>query len=77
MGETNDTGGREREDWLLIRSLFDRQSPVPSATYGASKSILPWYGIRINFEDAWLNTFVLDPGWVQTDMGNSGAKLRF
>ncbi|KAJ5775216.1 uncharacterized protein N7511_000227 [Penicillium nucicola] len=51
-----------------------RQPPVPSAVYGASKSILPWYGVRINAEDEWLNTFVLDPGWVQTDMGNGAAK---
>ncbi|KAJ5363672.1 uncharacterized protein N7496_009385 [Penicillium cataractarum] len=50
-----------------------RQPPVPSASYGASKSILPWYGVRINAEDEWLNTFVLDPGWVQTEMGNSAA----
>ncbi|GFF25299.1 aflatoxin biosynthesis ketoreductase nor-1 [Aspergillus udagawae] len=51
-----------------------RQPPVPSASYGASKSIFPWYGVRINAEDEWLNTFVLDPGWVQTEMGNSAAK---
>ncbi|GAW23122.1 hypothetical protein ANO14919_126720 [Xylariales sp. No.14919] len=50
-----------------------RQPPVPSAVYGASKSIVNWYGVRINAEDEWLNTFVLDPGWVQTDMGNSAA----
>ncbi|CAG8058833.1 unnamed protein product [Penicillium salamii] len=51
-----------------------RQPPVPGAVYGASKSILPWYGVRINAEDEWLNTCVLDPGWVQTDMGNGAAK---
>ncbi|KGO69173.1 hypothetical protein PITC_095860 [Penicillium italicum] len=50
------------------------QPPVPSAAYGASKSILPWYGVRNNSEDKWLNTFVLDSGWVQTDMGNGVAK---
>ena len=33
-----------------------------------------WYGVRINAEDEWLNTFVLDPGWVQTDLGNEGAR---
>ena len=33
-----------------------------------------WYGVRINAEDEWLNSFVLDPGFVQTDMGNKGAK---
>ena len=32
-----------------------------------------WYGIRINAEEDWLNTFVLEPGFVQTDMGNTAA----
>lgn len=35
--------------------------------------MVPWYGVRINTEDEWLNTFVLDPGFVQTEMGNKGA----
>ncbi|KAI1300802.1 hypothetical protein F5Y03DRAFT_224302 [Xylaria venustula] len=52
-----------------------RQPQVPSSAYGASKSMLFWYGVRINAEEEWLNTFVLDPGWVQTDMGNDAAKL--
>lgn len=51
-----------------------RQPPIPNASYGASKSVLFWYGVRIHAEDEWLNTFVLDPGFVQTDMGNKGAK---
>ncbi|KAK1143629.1 hypothetical protein N8T08_006239 [Aspergillus melleus] len=51
-----------------------RQPPIPSAAYGASKSMLPWYGTRINAEDEWLNAFVIDPGWVQTDMGNGAAQ---
>ncbi|KAJ5373732.1 Short-chain dehydrogenase/reductase SDR [Penicillium concentricum] len=51
-----------------------RQPPVPSAAYGASKSIVNWYGVRINAEDEWLNAFVLDPGWVQTDMGNEAVR---
>lgn len=33
-----------------------------------------WYGVRINAEDEWLNTFVLDPGFVQTDLGNTAAQ---
>ncbi|RYP24619.1 hypothetical protein DL765_000445 [Monosporascus sp. GIB2] len=51
-----------------------RQPPVPNALYGASKAMLQWYGVRINAEDEWLNTFILDPGWVQTDMGTAAAK---
>lgn len=53
---------------------YRRQPPIPSALYGASKSMLHWYGVRINAEDEWLNTFILDPGFVQTDMGNSAAQ---
>ncbi|KAI0406250.1 hypothetical protein F4802DRAFT_596278 [Xylaria palmicola] len=49
------------------------QPPVPNALYGASKSLLFWYGVRLNAEEEWLNTFVIDPGWVQTDMGNEAA----
>ena len=37
--------------------------------------MLFWYGVRINAEDEWLNAFVLDPGFAQTDMGNSGARM--
>ncbi|KAJ5824375.1 Short-chain dehydrogenase/reductase SDR [Penicillium robsamsonii] len=54
--------------------VLARQPPVPSAAYDASKSIINWYGVRINAEDEWLNAFVLDPGWVQTDMGNEAAR---
>lgn len=47
---------------------------MPNAVYGPTKAALTWYGIRINAEDEWLNTFLLDPGWVQTEMGNEGAR---
>lgn len=50
------------------------QPPVPNAMYGASKSVVAWYGVKINAEDEWLNTFVLNPGWVQTEMGNTAAQ---
>lgn len=32
-----------------------------------------WFTVRINSEEAWLNAFVMDPGWVQTELGNAGA----
>ncbi|KAK0639653.1 hypothetical protein B0T16DRAFT_383366 [Cercophora newfieldiana] len=52
-----------------------RQPPVPSANYGATKAALHWYGIRINAENDWLNTLIVDPGWVKTEMGNEGARI--
>lgn len=48
---------------------------MPNAAYGATKAILPWYAVRLNAEDEWLNPFVLDPGWTQTEMGNLSAQL--
>ena len=59
---------------LLITRTRSRQPPVPNAAYGASKALLPWYAIRINAEDEWLISLVLDPGFVQTEMGNKGAR---
>lgn len=47
---------------------------MPNAAYGPSKTLLPWYALRITAEDEWLTTFVLDPGFVQTDTGNSAAR---
>lgn len=51
-----------------------KQPPVPSAAYGPSKAMLNWFGVRINAEDEWLTVFVLDPDWVQTDMGSRAAQ---
>jgi len=51
------------------------QPPVPNSAYGPSKNAAMWYAVRINAEDEWLNAFVIDPGWVATDMGDAGAHL--
>ncbi|KAL6695436.1 hypothetical protein J3F84DRAFT_348780 [Trichoderma pleuroticola] len=52
-----------------------RQPLVPNAAYGPSKILVNWYGVRINAEEEWLNAFVLDPGFVQTDTGNAAAQV--
>lgn len=49
------------------------QPPIPNTAYGTTKAVVNWFIVRINSEDAWLNAFVMDPGWVQTDLGNAGA----
>ncbi|KAK1585700.1 aflatoxin biosynthesis ketoreductase nor-1 [Colletotrichum navitas] len=55
-------------------SLEQGQPSIPNASYGAPKCILNWYGVRINAEDEWLNTFILGPGFTQTEMGNESAR---
>ncbi|KAG8157440.1 hypothetical protein KVR01_012824 [Diaporthe batatas] len=50
------------------------QPPIPNAAYGPTKAAVNWLTIRINTEDEWLNAWVINPGWVQTDLGNAGAR---
>ena len=48
--------------------------PFPNASYGVSKVALNFVVRKIHFEHEGLVAFPMDPGWVQTDMGNEGAK---
>ncbi|CAG8878138.1 unnamed protein product [Penicillium nalgiovense] len=50
------------------------QRPYPCAAYGPSKAILHWIVRKIHFENEEFVSFVADPGFVQTDMGNAGAQ---
>lgn len=49
--------------------------PMPNGVYGPSKAAAHWLSAKINSEDAWLNSFAISPGFVQTDMGNAGADM--
>ncbi|KAK2766855.1 hypothetical protein FQN54_006169 [Arachnomyces sp. PD_36] len=46
----------------------------PNANYGTSKAAVNYLTRKIHFENPNLTAFPIDPGWVQTDMGNGGAK---
>ncbi|KAK4202022.1 hypothetical protein QBC40DRAFT_46910 [Triangularia verruculosa] len=48
---------------------------VASAAYAPSKTMLNWYGMRLHVEENWLASFILDPGWVRTEMGNAAAEV--
>ncbi|KAB5533472.1 hypothetical protein GE09DRAFT_1291580 [Coniochaeta sp. 2T2.1] len=47
---------------------------VPSGVYGASKAMVHWLTKRVHFEEDWLTSFVMHPGWIQTDMGLHSTK---
>ncbi|KAH4198234.1 hypothetical protein HBH69_193230 [Parastagonospora nodorum] len=49
--------------------------PFPAAAYGMSKVMLHWMVRKAHFEHPEIIAFVLDPGFVQTEMGNKGAKI--
>lgn len=63
----------ETEDRRLT-AIHSRQPQIPNAAYGPSKTVLAWYGVRLHAEEEWLSTFVIDPGWAQTEMGNGAAE---
>lgn len=57
-------------------SIVDMESniPVNVGSYGVSKSALNYLVRRTHFENPWLTTWVMNPGFVQTDNGNATAK---
>ncbi|RFU29494.1 hypothetical protein B7463_g6825, partial [Scytalidium lignicola] len=50
------------------------QHPVPNAVYAPSKAAVHWITKRINAEEEKLAAWVQEPGWVQTEGGNSSAQ---
>ncbi|KAF2260273.1 NAD(P)-binding protein [Lojkania enalia] len=50
------------------------KAPWPMFAYGASKVVAHYMTRKIHCESPSLTAFVIDPGFMQTDMGNSGAR---
>ncbi|PWY73894.1 putative NADPH-dependent 1-acyl dihydroxyacetone phosphate reductase [Aspergillus sclerotioniger CBS 115572] len=59
--------------WVTIGSNAGNFGPFPNAAYAPSKVVQHWYTRSISAEDPWLTAFPIDPGWVQTDLGQRGA----
>ncbi|KAF1978161.1 hypothetical protein BU23DRAFT_564422 [Bimuria novae-zelandiae CBS 107.79] len=57
-----------------IAGCITSEPAIPNAAYSPSKAAMHWLTARINSEDAWLNAFVMDPGWAQMELGNTGAR---
>ncbi|KAL3470589.1 hypothetical protein BJX99DRAFT_239178 [Aspergillus californicus] len=53
-----------------------RQEPVPGGAYGPSKAAANWLtqSLHLQHEASGLIAIALQPGWVQTNMGNLAAK---
>ncbi|KAL7947002.1 hypothetical protein V8C42DRAFT_319390 [Trichoderma barbatum] len=49
--------------------------PAQLGAYGASKAAINYLMRKVHFEETWLTSMVVDPGWTQTDMGNTGAQM--
>ncbi|KAF2259789.1 NAD(P)-binding protein [Lojkania enalia] len=48
--------------------------PFPQGAYAGSKAMTNSIMRKIAMENPWLTSVTLHPGWVQTDMGNDGAR---
>lgn len=48
--------------------------PVENTAYGSSKTALNFITRRIHFENSHLIAFSINPGWLQTDLGNHAAQ---
>lgn len=49
------------------------QYPLPVIAYGMSKSAINWAASRIHREEDRITVVPVQPGWVQTNMGNTAA----
>jgi len=59
----------------IVGSIGDLENwPAVSSPYGMSKAALNWLTKNIHIENEGLIAFPIQPGWVQTDMGNEGAR---
>nr|POE88363.1 norsolorinic acid ketoreductase [Quercus suber] len=57
-----------------LASIADMEKlPMPVVAYGSSKAALNYIVRKIHFEHDSLIAFVINPGWVQTDMSNASA----
>ncbi|KAL4871157.1 hypothetical protein BDV12DRAFT_184028 [Aspergillus spectabilis] len=57
--------------WITIGNAI----PFPNAAYAPTKVVQHWYTKTVADQEPWLSAFPIDPGFVQTDLGNLGASL--
>ncbi|WVQ81966.1 hypothetical protein IAT38_004093 [Cryptococcus sp. DSM 104549] len=68
---------KEGDKFVVISSLIGSNSPDHYLTYGAygtSKTAVNFLFRNAHFEDPRLTIFTISPGFVATDMGNTGAR---
>ncbi|ETS73369.1 hypothetical protein PFICI_14974 [Pestalotiopsis fici W106-1] len=66
----------KKPTWVTIGSssaFLTNMLPMKNAAYAPSKLVGHWLTKAIHIEEPWLTAFPIDPGWVQTDLGNRGA----
>jgi NAD(P)-dependent dehydrogenase (short-subunit alcohol dehydrogenase family) len=62
--------------WVTIGSssaFLTNFLPMKNAAYAPTKLVGHWLTKAMHIEEPWLTAFPIEPGWVQTDLGNRGA----
>ncbi|KAI2781245.1 NAD(P)-binding protein [Daldinia loculata] len=54
----------------ICRNMITSQN----ASYAPTKLMVHWYTKSIHIQEPWLTAFPIDPGFVQSDMGNRAAR---
>ncbi|KAL4916598.1 hypothetical protein BDW62DRAFT_218657 [Aspergillus aurantiobrunneus] len=49
--------------------------PPPNAAYAPTKLVQHWYTRTVAIQEPWLTAFPIDPGFVQTGLGNNAAEI--
>ncbi|KAL4968273.1 uncharacterized protein BDV14DRAFT_187776 [Aspergillus stella-maris] len=60
---------------VTIGSKNRNMIPSPNAAYGPTKLVQHWYTKKVADTEPWLIAFPVDPGFVQSDLGNNAANL--
>ncbi|KAI0113015.1 NAD(P)-binding protein [Daldinia grandis] len=63
--------------WVTIGSsaaFLTNMIPIQNASYAPTKLMVHWYTKSIHIEEPWLTALPVDPGFVQSDMGNRAAR---
>ncbi|KAL4797845.1 hypothetical protein BDV19DRAFT_377341 [Aspergillus venezuelensis] len=60
---------------VTIGSSAANMIPSPNAAYAPTKLVQHWYTKKIADTEPWLIAFPIDPGFVQSDLGNNAANL--
>ncbi|KAI0845822.1 NAD(P)-binding protein [Daldinia vernicosa] len=55
-------------------SMCRNMIPIQNAAYAPTKLMVHWYTKSIHIQEPWLTAFPIDPGFVQSDMGNFAAQ---
>ncbi|CZR67895.1 probable aflatoxin biosynthesis ketoreductase nor-1 [Phialocephala subalpina] len=64
--------------WVTIGSaaaFLENYIPIRNAAYAPTKLVQHYWTKEASVEEPTLTAFPIDPGWVQTEIGNRGARL--